>query len=917
MFNNHEELLAWSRSNGISQDALSVIQKIRESEPARRVRSGPRNVSGRYPSAKMGRTIQFESHRNELAAVVEMEHDPDVMEFWDQPPSIKLIYIAKNSRTQGVIHTPDFFVIRTDTAEWVECKTEEELIKLEVKQPNRFKRDDSGSWRCPPGEEYAFPYGLHYRIKSSAEIDWVFQRNVLFLEDYLREDAIEVPEEVVTYVHSLVAAKPGITLTNLLSVMKQYDLPADIIHRLIVSDRLYVDLSVCVLAQPDKVLLYLSRDVAAMYGRASENPFKGKIIRPAMHPGSHIRWGNNIWEVINREEKQTWLRNQENKLIRLDNASIDELIEQGSIKRCVESDDSAQEDDQALLSKLASASPTDLAEANQRYKLLMAFQSGGVCAERNVSIRTLYYWQAKFKAAVEQCGSGFIGLLPDKSSRGNRGNKLPSEVIAFTEEYIATNYEVPKQPNRHSIWCELIKACNERGVIAPSYQTFCRMVRTRSIHRQQVKRLGKRGGYKSETFYFELNLKTPRHGDRPFEIGHIDHTELDVELVCSQTGENLGRPWLTLLIDAYSRLVLAFCLTFDRPSYRSCMMVMRECVRRHQRLPQILVLDGGREFRSTYFESLLAFCNITPKTRPPSKARFGSVCERIFGSTDTRFIYNLAGNTQLTKTNVRFVTKEVNPKNLAAWALGDLHELMSEYFYEVYANLDHPTLGQSPKAAFLAAQVRSGKRENRFIANDENFFMLSLPSTAKGTARVVPGRGVKINYIYYFCEAFRSGGVERSQVHVRYDPFNIGKAYAYVDSQWHKCISEHHQILLGHSEQEFKLISAELRRRKQLHGECFTLNARMIADFLNSVGEREKALLQKQRKRDAEVKRIQSKISGASSPDNGDVRTQSSDLSSNPNLLTKTQSSDEEPAYRLLEGEEVLDTSSLEIFGDY
>jgi putative transposase len=89
----------------------------------------------------------------------------------------------------------------------------------------------------------------------------------------------------------------------------------------------------------------------------------------------------------------------------------------------------------------------------------------------------------------------------------------------------------------------------------------------------------------------ELELKTPRHGDRPFEIGHIDHTELDVEVVCSRTGRVLGRPWMTLLIDAYSRRYLAIYLTFDPPSYRSCMMVLRECVRRYKRLPSD---RGGR-----------------------------------------------------------------------------------------------------------------------------------------------------------------------------------------------------------------------------------------------------------------------------------------------------------------------------------
>jgi len=35
------------------------------------------------------------------------------------------------------------------------------------------------------------------------------------------------------------------------------------------------------------------------------------------------------------------------------------------------------------------------------------------------------------------------------------------------------------------------------------------------------------------------------------------------------------------------------------------MMIFRECVRRNGRLPQILGLDGGREFDSVYFETLL------------------------------------------------------------------------------------------------------------------------------------------------------------------------------------------------------------------------------------------------------------------------------------------------------------------------
>src|SRR5205823_5647114 len=80
----------------------------------------------RYPSRKMGLTIQFESHRVELPLVYEMEHDPGVLEYYDQPPSIPLAYHAANGRRVSVMHTPDYFVIRQDSAGWVECKSSED-----------------------------------------------------------------------------------------------------------------------------------------------------------------------------------------------------------------------------------------------------------------------------------------------------------------------------------------------------------------------------------------------------------------------------------------------------------------------------------------------------------------------------------------------------------------------------------------------------------------------------------------------------------------------------------------------------------------------------------------------------------------------------------------------------------------------
>ena len=117
---SEDEFAAWCHRLQLPAATSAVIAQIRGSPPARRVQSRRGNVSGRYPSRKMGVTIQFESHRVELAAVYEMEHDDDVLEFYDQPPPLQLAYATASGRLVRVWHTPDYFVLRRDGAHWEE-----------------------------------------------------------------------------------------------------------------------------------------------------------------------------------------------------------------------------------------------------------------------------------------------------------------------------------------------------------------------------------------------------------------------------------------------------------------------------------------------------------------------------------------------------------------------------------------------------------------------------------------------------------------------------------------------------------------------------------------------------------------------------------------------------------------------------
>src|ERR1035437_7277901 len=118
----------------------------------------------------MRQTIQAESHKVELPFVHAAERDRCVLEYWDQPGMIRLIYRSKTGRRVVVGHTPDDFELRVDAAGWVEGKPEDRLQALAGQAPGRYCLDATGRWRCLPGEAYAAGYGLPYRVFSSAEI---------------------------------------------------------------------------------------------------------------------------------------------------------------------------------------------------------------------------------------------------------------------------------------------------------------------------------------------------------------------------------------------------------------------------------------------------------------------------------------------------------------------------------------------------------------------------------------------------------------------------------------------------------------------------------------------------------------------------------------------------------------------------
>lgn len=223
-----------------------------------------------------------------------------------------------------------------------------------------------------------------------------------------------------------------------------------------------------------------------------------------------------------------------------------------------------------------------------------------------IAPRTLHRWVARYREAEKRWNCGYAGLLTRRAHQGNHTPKAPEASRTLMETFIIERFEMSRHEPAAAVYRAYEHECLKQDLHPISARAFYQRIEQRSGPEQTELREGARAAYPEQPWFWEIEQATPRHGSCPFEIAHIDHTELDIEVRSSSTGQLLGRPWATFLMDAYSRRFLAVYLTFDPPSYRSVMMALRICVQRFERLPQYLVVDGGREFHSDYLERLLA-----------------------------------------------------------------------------------------------------------------------------------------------------------------------------------------------------------------------------------------------------------------------------------------------------------------------
>lgn len=131
------------------------------------------------------------------------------------------------------------------------------------------------------------------------------------------------------------------------------------------------------------------------------------------------------------------------------------------------------------------------------------------------------------------------------------------------------------------------------------------------------------------------------------DLVQMDHTRADVILVDSVHRKELGRPWVTLLIEVRTRCILGFYVSFGDPSIFRCGRAIANAILPKHRLLQALELevdypmhglfkrlhaDHAAPHRAQSFRFACLSYGIDPDVRPRGPAHFGGHIERLIGT---------------------------------------------------------------------------------------------------------------------------------------------------------------------------------------------------------------------------------------------------------------------------------------------
>jgi putative transposase len=340
-------------------------------------------------------------------------------------------------------------------------------------------------------------------------------------------------------------------------------------------------------------------------------------------------------------------------------------------------------------------------------------------------------------------------LVLDNPGPRKGARKLPARIEEIIEEAIEKDYLRRERPTVQHLLQEIRRACRAAGLKPPSRKAVSARLASRSL--KDI--ASRREGSKAAANHFNL-VKQGLRPTAPLDLVQIDHTKVDLQLLDEATRKLLGRPWLTLLLDVYTRCVLGFIISFDPPSTAGVGLAIAQAVLPKrgwladrkldlawpmQGLPKKLHLDNGKEFHSRALKRGCKNFGVDIDYRPPATPRFGGHIERLMGTLMKR-VHALPGSTS---SNV--VERGDYPsEDKAVLTLSEFERVFALEVLGPYHNDIHSTLGKTPAAAWAEGIAKAG--DPRMPPNPADFVLHFLPYKE----RIVGRAGVRLFNIMYF-----------------------------------------------------------------------------------------------------------------------------------------------------------------------
>ncbi|HWA27562.1 MAG TPA: transposase family protein [Lacunisphaera sp.] len=847
----NQQIEAWGSQLNLSSKAIAQIKRMNGSDPVR-LGSGRRSVRGRFPSSIMDCTLNFESRTCE-GSYLWLRHalsrsNPDRPKMiLCQPCWLDIARDPDGEKKTGFKYPPDFFELTDTWAGFIECKWESDLINSQDPNhkdydPWRYQHLASGEWVSAPAQVAARFYDLSHRIWVMSKERTQLIANLQFLTDYFENPTDNYNAEVAAKINALVGREPGIELRNIQSTL--HDSEIDTLFFCIARQEVYIDIENVPIAPNYTARVFPNAacetatyrmerfsDQKALQ-RSSLMEFTiavgAKILRDGkemvIHRFDAARDYIELRDTVSGEISQSSIINLQAEL---DSGASTALAEGVSLRAEPNADE-----------EWKSIQPLEWPVMQVKFAQIERFvapESWSRLAKTDRPTRNQFRWIEKCRAAGAKFGPGFeiLGLKPEPR-KGNTNPRLDADVSRILKEVIGSNYMTKQAPSVELVWGLCRDSCESFNppLKPPARKTVYRHIAREDAKRTVNARQGPRSAYALQSgFWDEESDGLPVNGEHAWAVAHIDHTELDVETELTPDGLSLGRPWLTVMVCPRQKRAVAHVISYEPPSYRSCMAVMRDCVRRHHRLPAIIVTDNGKEFTGLYFSYLLARLKIVQMFRPPAQARFGAYLERFNRLLNSKLIHNLPGNTKATK-HVRELVRAHDPKCLAELALGAVDEVIQEFLYDWMMNQPDPITGLTPKQIFADDVRLGGPRTHKIIIYNRDFHILTCPTTNSAFA-TVRRDGVKINNIYYWCRQFAGHEMMQRKVHVRPDPENLSVVYVRIKREWVECRCRRFgELFKGISERELRQATTVLlAESKTLKEKRRAINATRLAQF--------------------------------------------------------------------------------------